>query len=54
MNDNLSKEEKEEIIKEIHLRKIGKKEDIAKCVKWLLEDEYVTGQVIGINGGWQI
>lgn len=54
MNDNLSKEEKEEIIKEIPLRKIGKKEDIAKCVKWLLEDEYVTGQVIGINGGWQI
>ena len=54
MNDNLSKEDKEEIIKEIPLRKIGKKEDIAKCVKWLLEDEYVTGQVIGINGGWQI
>ena len=39
MNNNLSEEEKE---------------DIAKCVKWLLEDEYVTGQVININGGWLI
>ena len=54
MNNNLSEEEKEDIIKEIPLRKIGKKEDIAKCVKWLLEDEYVTGQVININGGWLI
>lgn len=52
MNNNLSKEEKEDIIKEIPLKKIGKKEDIARCVKWLLEDEYVTGQVININGGW--
>ena len=54
MNNNLSEEEKEDIIKEIPLKKIGKKEDIAKCVKWLLEDEYVTGQVININGGWLI
>lgn len=52
MNNNLSKEEKEDIIKEIPLKKIGKKEDIARCVKWLLEEEYVTGQVININGGW--
>ncbi len=54
MNNNLSEEEKEDIIKEIPLKKIGKKEDIARCVKWLLEDEYVTGQVININGGWLI
>lgn len=54
MNNNLLEEEKEDIIKEIPLKKIGKKEDIAKCVKWLLEDEYVTGQVININGGWLI
>lgn len=54
MNNNLSEKEKDDIIKEIPLRKIGKKEDIAKCVKWLLEDEYMTGQVININGGWLI
>ena len=54
MNNNLSEKEKDDIIKEIPLKKIGKKEDIAKCVKWLLEDEYVTGQVININGGWLI
>ena len=32
----------------------GKVQDISKCVKWLIEDEYTTGQVISINGGWVI
>ncbi len=54
MNNNLSKEEKEEIKKEIPLEKIGRAEDIAKCAMWLAEDNYTTGQIISINGGWKI
>ena len=54
MNNNLSIEEKEEIKEEIPLGKIGKTTDIAKCVKWLIEDEYTTGQIISVNGGWYI
>ena len=27
---------------------------IAKCAKWLIEDNYTTGQIISINGGWNI
>ncbi len=54
MNDNLSKEEKTQIINQIPLEKIGKTQDIARCVKWLVEDEYTTGQIISINGGWVI
>ena len=44
----------EVVKKEIPLNRIGKTIDIAKCVKWLVEDEYTTGQVIEINGGWNI
>ena len=44
----------EQIKNEIPLNKIGKTKDIAKCVKWLIEDEYTTGQIISINGGWYI
>lgn len=36
------------------LGKTGSPSDIAKCVKWLIEDEFTTGQVISINGGWVI
>ena len=54
MNSQLAEQEKNEIKEEIPLNKIGKPSDIAKCVKWLIEDTYTTGQIISINGGWYI
>lgn len=54
MNKNLSENEVNSIIDEIPLQKIGSPIDIARCVKWLIEDEFTTGQVISINGGWVI
>ena len=54
MNKYLTDKEIVGIEDEIPLGKIGRPEDIAKCVKWLIEDEYTTGQVISINGGWNI
>ena len=54
MNKNLSEEEMNNIKEEIPLEKIGRVQDIEKCVEWLIEDEYTTGQIISINGGWGI
>ncbi len=54
MNKNVTEEEWEEVKREIPLDSIGKAKDVAKCAKWLIEDEYTTGQVISINGGWYI
>ena len=54
MNVNYTVEEIEAIKEEIPLEKIGKKTDISKCVEWLIDDEYTTGQIISINGGWVI
>ena len=54
MNSKFSIEELEQIKDEIPLERIGLPQDIAKCVKWLIDDNYTTGQVIGINGGWAI
>lgn len=54
MNKNLSKEDISNIKEEIPLEKIGKTVDISRCVDWLIEDDYTTGQVISINGGWII
>ncbi len=54
MNKKFSKDEIKEIEDEIPLGKIGKVEDVAKCVNWLINDNYTTGQVISINGGWGI
>ena len=54
MNQKFSKEELSQMIEEIPLERIGKTQDIAKCALWLVEDEYTTGQIISINGGWSI
>lgn len=54
MNKELSQEELKEIKEEIPLEKIGKTIDIEKCIEWLIEDNYTTGQIISINGGWII
>lgn len=54
MNKYLSEKELKQIKEEIPLGKIGDTSAIAKCAKWLIEDNYTTGQIIGINGGWSI
>ena len=54
MNEKYLKEEIEQIKEETPLERIGKPEDIAKCIEWLVEDNFTTGQVISINGGWGI
>ncbi len=54
MNKEYSKKEKEDIKEEIPLGKIGTSKNIAKCVAWLIEDDYTTGEVISINGGWHM
>lgn len=54
MNKNLTQEDIKNIEEEIPLEKIGKGLDIARCVEWIIQDEYTTGQIISINGGWII
>lgn len=54
MNKNLTSEDLENIKNEIPLERIGKTLDISKCVEWLIDDDYTTGQIISINGGWII
>ena len=54
MNSNIDNAIKEQIKEETPLNKIGKPIDIYRCVKWLIEDEFTTGQIISPNGGYLI
>lgn len=54
MNSYLTEEDWKQIIKETPLQKIGYPIDITRCVKWLIEDEFTTGQIISPNGGMVI
>ena len=53
MTDVLKNEVKEEISKNIPLKRIGNAEDVANVVEFLASDKssYITGQVINVDGG---
>ncbi|HCC06898.1 MAG TPA: 3-oxoacyl-[acyl-carrier-protein] reductase [Clostridiales bacterium] len=53
MTDILSEDVKQEILKNIPLKKFGEAQDVAKIVAYLASDDanYITGQVINIDGG---
>ena len=41
----------DELAKEVPLGRLGTPEEIANAVLFLAENKYITGQVLGINGG---
>ena len=51
---SLDDEERQALIEETPLGKFGTGEDVARSVFFLAEDDFITGQVIGCNGGFVI
>ncbi|NLA84690.1 MAG: 3-oxoacyl-[acyl-carrier-protein] reductase [Clostridiales bacterium] len=53
MTNNLTEQQKAEILKQIPLKRYGKPEDVANVVAFLAskESNYITGQIIHIDGG---
>ncbi|MGB7290699.1 MAG: SDR family oxidoreductase [Thermodesulfobacteriota bacterium] len=49
--DNFSEEEKKQAVENTALKRNGSPEDIAMGVIFLIESEYITGEVLHINGG---
>lgn len=56
MLNQFSDEELEAISDEIPLGRLGRPEEIAGCIAFLLSKEaaYITGQVLKVNGGWYV
>ena len=56
MNSHLSDEDIEDIVSEIPLGRVGKASECAELIYFLSSSDasYITGQIIGINGGWNM
>lgn len=54
MNAGLSPEELRALREETPLGRIGTPEDVAQAALYLAESGFVTGQVLGVNGGFMI
>lgn len=52
MNRNLTQLDIEELEKEIPLKRMGTPEDIANTVHMLIQNTYITGETIKVDGGW--
>jgi len=52
----LSEKQREQILQDIPLGKVGQVKDIANCVRFLLspQSSYITGQIIQVDGGLAI
>jgi len=53
MTDDLEQQVQERYLEKIPLGRFGEAKDVAETVAWLASQEagYITGQVIGVNGG---
>ncbi len=53
MTENLNENQKDILLKQIPLARLGKPEDVAKVVSFLCSENssYITGQVLSVDGG---
>lgn len=54
MNASLTDRDVDEIRDDIPIRRLGTPADVAKAVLFLTDADYVTGQIITVDGGWTI
>jgi len=53
MTDALDEAQKESLLKQIALNRLGKVDEIAEVVRFLASNDaaYITGETINVNGG---
>lgn len=49
--NDLQEQDKQQVISEISLQRLGSPEDIAQAIIYLVDAKYVTGQIIAVDGG---
>lgn len=54
MTSVLSEKNKKKMFEQIPLKRFGEKEEVAQTADFLINNQYITGQVIEVNGGLNI
>ncbi len=52
MNASFNKEDIDSFLDGVPMERMGTPDEVAQCVYFLCEASYVTGQVLGVNGGY--
>ena len=51
LHPDRDKQYEREILQKIPLKRLGKPEDVVRAMLFLAESDYVTGQVVTVDGG---
>jgi pteridine reductase len=51
---DLSAEQWQKLLDRLPLRAAGQPEDIARAVTFFIQNPYITGQVLAVDGGYQL
>ena len=51
MNAHISEEDKLEFVSNLLIKRVGTGEDVANAVTFLIENDYITGQILRVDGG---
>lgn len=54
MTAGFTPEELRDLAEQAPLRKIGSPQDVARAALYLAQSEFITGEVLRVNGGWHI
>ena len=52
MIKNLPEERKEKILRRVPMGRFGRPDEVAEAVVFLIKCDYITGEVIDVNGGY--
>ena len=53
-SDDIPQEARQQVLTQIPMKRTGCPQDIASAVTFLCENNYITGQVLRVDGGWTI
>ncbi len=53
-SEQQSQAEKEQVLSQIPMKRIGRPEDIAQAVVFLASQQYITAQTLRVDGGWHM
>lgn len=53
-SDQADEPYKEQVLRQIPMGRTGTPEDIAEAVVFLCEADYITGQILRVDGGWNV
>ena len=52
--DDISEDQKKRVLNQVPMRRAGTSQDVAAAVLFLIQNDYITAQILNVDGGWSL